>query len=175
MDWDIVGVRFAVEIYQEWYRRVLFKVHHFYDVDALLEKGPFFGHPDCAPVNFVRCLDVTMSFNNHPNNPDAERPSNRASSADRELSAAKYEFDDLVNQIDMIRMVKNNAFTLRIEIRIYHSQTFYKFEEALVPLVYDLKDQGVDVTAMVILAGVSRGITSGYTIPRFEWDEKIKT
>jgi hypothetical protein len=163
-----------VEIYQEWYRRALFKAHHSYDVDALLEKGPLIGQPGCATVNFLRYLDVTISFDNHLDDRAAERLSNRASPADRELSAAKYEFDDLVNQLDVICMVKHNAFTLRIITRIYHIQASYKFEEAPVPLVYDLKDQGVDFTAVVIPAGVSREFTSSYSIPRFEWNEKIK-
>jgi len=99
-------------------------------------------------------------------------------SKDRELQARKEDFERQVEHLSSIRDLKHaSGFNLHISIIIWHTQSSDKYVEALVPLVYDLKEMGVELNLLQSHIGTreNEDLTPKYDIPRAEWEENIKT
>ena len=177
LDWDYVGTQFMLEIYQAFYSRAVFSIDHAYDVGALLGCGVFYIHPVSAPQNFIRHLYVTLGFDAHPEDMNC-RLNRNSLSKDRELQARKEDFEQQVEHVSAIREVKHaRGFRLHITIVIWHAQSSDKYVEALLPLVYDLKEMGVELNLLQSHIGTRKNedLTPKYDIPRAEWEENITT
>ncbi|KAF2825441.1 hypothetical protein CC86DRAFT_43227 [Ophiobolus disseminans] len=101
----------------------------------------------------------------------------RTVSADRELHATKEDFERQINQLAAILQIKHtNSFILGISIHVHHAQSSEKYQEFLVPLVYDLKVRGFDLRLTFYLPRPFKAadFTSAYDKPRAEWDEQIR-
>jgi hypothetical protein len=74
-----------------------------------------------------------------------------------------------VNQIKRLDEVE-----LHIEVWFAHELVAARFEEALVPFVYDLKAKGVKVTVdLPSREELEYWVTFGYERPRQKWEKKI--
>ena len=159
-----------------FYTRTVFDVGHSYDVDALLTGGLFYTNPLWAPLKFVRSLWVTVSFQSHPEDDDYT-DNKRKPAPDLELQAQKPDFERLIAHLSAIRQVKYaENFCLYLTLRTYHTKSLAKYQEVLVPLVYDLKAKGLKITLRCYQTRSPGNVdfTSEYDIPRAEWDAKIK-
>jgi hypothetical protein len=178
-DRDYIGTQFMIEIYDTFYTRAKFSVSHSYDVEMLLGNGVFCSHPASARFRFIRSLSITIYFEVHPNE-QAYKANNcyEYRSGRGELRARKHEFEERVEQLSLLRRIEHaENFHLELTFYTYHAQTLPKYQEAFLPLIYDLKAMGMKIAVCYIQEGSSGCIDfmCKYDGPRAEWEKQIES
>jgi hypothetical protein len=173
-DSDLIGTQFATELHEVFYNRATFDVTQAYDMHTLLNSGVFFHCPIIVPLNFLRRLEVNLSCRLHPYDRFYRQEDGGIY---EEACAEKEDFVRQVEYLSGLTQIKQAIrLILHIKVDVHRPQTLANFEEALVPLIYELKAQGVKLTATRTLRGVSGSVdfTSSYDILSKDWDEKIR-
>jgi hypothetical protein len=168
-----MGGQFTMELYETFYSRASFEVLQAYDMNALLYSGVFFHCPIIAPLNFVRRLEVILSIYLHP----CEKDYRLKEGARFKVCAGKEDFVRQVEYLSGLTQIEYaTRLNLHIRVNVYRLHDFAKFEEALMPLIYELKGNGVKVTPTRTVGGISGSVdfTSSYDVPSKDWDEKIR-
>ena len=165
-----VGDQALEEIASVLYTCTTFVIEHPYDIPAFLSRGVLGSRLSLAPLDLVRHLRLRLSFDIHP----VEYP--------RGLQVNVYEIEGIATATDFRRQVHQisgvcdlkhvSKLRVTIEVSTQHYGIAEGFEEALVPLVYDLKSRGacVDVRG----SGIATTYTFNYDVPRADWDERIR-
>jgi hypothetical protein len=168
---SFVGIQFATEIGQAFYEKTRFALENVKDLSYILRYGPLKKCPVRPPSDFIRRLDINLSFG------DLVSIGSYAKRRIREEGLHRDTYEYQMWGISDCRMIEYaKSLELRIFIDSLSPRTTDKWEEALVPIVYDLKSKGVQVyVGCVDGCSIWREPIVDYDKPLSEWEEKIRT
>jgi hypothetical protein len=132
-----MGLQFTEEICQTFYEHACMEIKHHADIRDALNKGPLQRHPTAAPFHLLRRLRLRLSFE------DYHKMQSRAEPIYQEGVATK---DDYASQVDRVSYCAELKQVGRLEITIVLDAILFmageKYEEMLVPFIYQLKKKG---------------------------------
>ena len=161
----IMGNDFAVEICQTFYKHASLVIACPYETDLILRDGPLLRHPQCRPYNFIRRLEIELCF-------VGDWMARKMLEDDNN----KGHYELLAYDVSQVGMIKPlNGYDLHVRPRFDSAGGMAKMEEVLVPVVYKLKEKGVNVKVSAVPIYPSHNASFDYEKPLSEWEEKIRT
>jgi hypothetical protein len=125
--------QFVTEVSQELYRRVVFQVEQSSDLGRFLERDVF--NTAFIPKHHLHRLEVVLSV------PKREEAGGYIPVLEDDLTKAQCV--EIVKLLSTLLMVKHQrGFDLRIIVKCYEDTSAAKFQEAIVPVLYQLKAAG---------------------------------
>jgi len=169
LDMGSMGIQFANEISEIFYEKAFWSLEDSDCLSSFLRYGPLQRSPIRHPHELIRKLEINLSIAPYEQDP-------AKANWMREKFASKRDYEHQASLVSDCHMIKHlDGLDLQIKVHAFQEDCAEKFEEALVPVVYELKAKGAKVT--VTCPGYLEGSVPSfdYDKPLAAWEEKIRT
>jgi hypothetical protein len=160
-----MGIEFVTELSKTLYRKATFHVNHQADVARslyfdILASG-------CIPLDHIRRIHVTLTLDSY----NAATRLTANTNVRRHVKATKADYLTAVAGLDPLLQLERTCETqLGIIVDAITKKEAQKFAEVLFPFVYQMEDQGWEVT---VIFEPYEDLEFDYGLEREGWEEAV--